>query len=332
MNGFGLFKGFMDGNGQYNYGALMDPLLRYFLVGRDPDLRITDTRKIWRVMVGRVIGAMECAYEEVNTLVGELGLREDPTRVSLSLYVRNAKLNLIRFTRALFPCLVLPSSSSSSSSSSSLEAEEEGEITALRLLAREMERDENNMFPIRAFIARSGYEIRSVPGDGNCGIYALLQALEPEKDYSRVRRDDPHWQAAVQLRQALELGGMVTNPHDIRGQLGFDALPAVGEYFSSRGRRLVVINSTPDRGHSMYSYYGPGEGEEGRYGMQEAGSFEEALKRAGEAPLVLLYRMGHWDAVTFNPDWVPDGSGEEEREEEEDGEEERGEEGTGEED
>jgi hypothetical protein len=193
------------------------------------------------------------------------------------------------------------------------------EMMGVRMLNEEMERDTHNMPSIEADIFWSGYRIRSVPGDGNCGIYSILQAFSPEEDYSHVERDSLQWQEAANLRQGLglpDLAEMVTEMGGIRGQLGFDDLSStVGHYFRVLGRRLVVINSTPDEGHPMYSYYGPGEEEEGHYGMHPADSFEEALGGADDNPIVLLYRVGHWDAVTPRAEDMPLHDDEEEEEE-----------------
>ncbi|MDR1665789.1 MAG: hypothetical protein LBR62_01960 [Puniceicoccales bacterium] len=164
------------------------------------------------------------------------------------------------------------------------------EAMAVALIDRELETQDRNMVSIKTDIARLKYRIRSVPGDGNCGIYALLQAFNSGEDYSHVERDDFHWQEAVNLRQGLgliDLEEMVTDPNDMRGQLGFDALPVIGQYFTILGLRLVVINSVE---HPMYSYY------DGRR-MHPADSFEEVLGE--ETPMVLLYQPGHWDAVTL---------------------------------
>jgi len=50
------------------------------------------------------------------------------------------------------------------------------------------------------------YTLRDVRGDGNCGIYAVLQALHPEQNYLNVQANDERWNAAQTLRNMLPAG------------------------------------------------------------------------------------------------------------------------------
>jgi len=50
------------------------------------------------------------------------------------------------------------------------------------------------------------YTLRNVRGDGNCGVYAVLQALHPEQNYLVVRRNSELWKNAQELRNALPAG------------------------------------------------------------------------------------------------------------------------------
>jgi len=64
------------------------------------------------------------------------------------------------------------------------------------------------------------YTLRNVRGDGNCGVYAVLQALHPEQNYLNVQPNDERWNEAQNLRNALPKGRlrreMAQNASDYR--------------------------------------------------------------------------------------------------------------------
>jgi hypothetical protein len=174
-----------------------------------------------------------------------------------------------------------------------------GEMEALRITLEEVEVANQNLVGIQQQLNDAGYEIQPIRGDGNCGFYAILKALNPGQRYDRVQQGDPQWGEATQLRQTIaDLTGnqhirdMVTTPLGTEDrQMGFDALPAVAQHLN---RPLVVINTTPDAQHPMFAYYN----QNGNHGI--ANGFQAALD-AAHNPVILLYRPGHWEAVVPEP-------------------------------
>jgi hypothetical protein len=165
---------------------------------------------------------------------------------------------------------------------------------------------------IQQQLSDAGYRINHVRGDGNDGFYAILEALtpssNPESSYFKVKPNSDQWQAAAQLRQMI--AHLTQNTHLTQmtatalgtedQQMRFDDLPAVAQYlFQNHQRPLVVINATAAPSNPMFTYYGP-NGE-----PVTTDNFQEALNTTHAAPenppIVLLYRLGHWDAVVPTP-------------------------------
>ena len=59
------------------------------------------------------------------------------------------------------------------------------------------------MIKIQESITNENYFIQNVTGVGNCGFYAILQALKPNSDFSSVQRGGRQWQQAEKLRQTM---------------------------------------------------------------------------------------------------------------------------------
>lgn len=197
-----------------------------------------------------------------------------------------------------------------------------GEMEALRVTLEEVETDRRNIETIQQQLTSAHYRVHLIQGDGNCGFYAILQALHSDQNYAHVQQNDQQWNDAAQLRRAIavapgldHLRGMTTTPLGTEDQqMGFDALPAVARHLN---RPLVVINTTPTTNHPMFAYYDQG----GNH--YEAINFRAALdtgfvassisstpdstlmfdlhtQARREQPIVLLYRPGHWEAVLPN--------------------------------
>lgn len=181
------------------------------------------------------------------------------------------------------------------------------EITTIAGKATELERSEDNLQAIRRKLAAAGYHIQDVLGDGNCGFYAILQALDPARNYEHVDPGDDNWHAAERLRQHMfpndpDLSQMVTRTtSDVdrqRRYLPLDNQNARQAIFAIAGRQVIVINST-------YNSNNPSGdplnnefmilNEDGSITLCE--SFQAALGASEENPIVLLYTPGHWQAA-----------------------------------
>ncbi|MDR0392852.1 MAG: hypothetical protein LBH52_01305 [Puniceicoccales bacterium] len=203
-----------------------------------------------------------------------------------------------------FLTLIFKLKEQSIASSEAKIALEDPAMQSLKATLGEVKAVEQNMQTIQQQLAGVGYAICCIQGDGNDGFYAILEALNPSgglmSPYRTVKQGNTQWQAAERLRQVIaddpgfdHLREMVTTPLGTEDQqMGFDALPAVARHLN---RPLVVINTTPDAGHPMFTYYDQG----GHHGL--AADFQAALNAnptpLDNPPIVLLYRLGHWEAI-----------------------------------
>jgi hypothetical protein len=194
------------------------------------------------------------------------------------------------------------------------------EIQAVALALKDYNMAEQNMPKIQGQLIRAHYNTQPIRGDGNCGFYAILQALNPDQAYDHVQPNDPQWQAAANLRQRIadgnpnlaHLAQMVTTLLGTEDQqMGFDALPAVAQHLN---RPLVVINTTPDADHTMFAHYDQSGTRHGAADFQAALDvdfiassisltpdstlmFDLHAQTQPQQPIVLLHRPGHWEAV-----------------------------------
>lgn len=170
-------------------------------------------------------------------------------------------------------------------------------------MAEDLATTNRNLQTIMPQIERARYTIHPIRGDGNCGFYAILQALYPDQNYTQVIPDTQQWNDAAALRRTIveinpalfALGEMVVGLRDTGGRwMGFDALPVVAQYLKITHRRhLIVINTNPIQGYPMFANYRAFN----NYRPTEARNFLAALAAAGENPVILLGRPGHWEAV-----------------------------------
>jgi hypothetical protein len=182
---------------------------------------------------------------------------------------------------------------------------EDHAMQSLKATLEETKLAEQNRETIQQQLNSAGYEIQPVRGDGDCGFYAILQALNPTEDYRYFiqgesvehRQHLPQWEAAKRPRKDIanmmgnpNLAQMVTTPLGTEDQqMGFNALPAVARHLN---RPLVVINTTPDADHHMFAYY---DQNGTQYGTN---NFQTAMNRVRKMDtVILLYRPGHWEAA-----------------------------------
>ena len=170
----------------------------------------------------------------------------------------------------------------------------------------ESERVAVNMPTIQEQIAEAGYRIQNVLGDGNCGIYAILQTLNPIEGYeSFVAMKN----AAKQLRQRMfpadsPLSQMVTDLGD-EGQrnrwLALDdrgTRQAIFKIAQDNDRQVIIINAVHDPRSDIEDPVNPmfmmldAEGNVTGYK-----TFQNVLRDAGENPMILLYTPRHWQGV-----------------------------------
>ncbi|MFQ6723530.1 MAG: hypothetical protein ACLRFH_03965 [Opitutales bacterium] len=173
----------------------------------------------------------------------------------------------------------------------------------------------NNEGTIISELGNSGYHVQNVTGDGNCGFYAILQALNPNSNFSSVQRGDNQWQQAEQLRRTMfpdvqNLSQMVTNetPQNEREQhyLPLDneeVRQAIFRIAAEHGRQVIVINSVynadfanDDPVNHLFMVLNS----DADNGIVPYENFAAALRKAGNNPIVLLYTPGHWQAVLPN--------------------------------
>lgn len=177
---------------------------------------------------------------------------------------------------------------------------EQGDRVALEMIAADFAVAMDNLRKtIIPQIRTAGYTVYPIRGDGNCGFYAILQALHPDQDYAHVRPGTPQWNDAATLRQRIveinpalfALGEMVVGLQDRGGRwMRFDALPAVAHHLAITYRRpLIAINTNPTETYPMFAIYRT----DGN--IQSAGDFPAALAAAGENPVILLGTPGHWN-------------------------------------
>lgn len=95
---------------------------------------------------------------------------------------------------------------------------------------------------IRLTVGALGYKIQEVTGDGNCGVYAVLQGINHDVSYQNVTQGSDQWNHAVQLRQSISgypdrqhLVNMVTNPSTQGNQrLDVEDLTSVAQHLSQQ--------------------------------------------------------------------------------------------------
>ena len=183
------------------------------------------------------------------------------------------------------------------------------EIATMKREEEELQRSESNLRIIESQIKDQGYRIKDVRGDGNCGFYAILQCLHPDKNYEHVTQRDENWMATERLRREIfptgsNLSQMVTNwPDPLQNNrflpLDLGVLSAITR---AQGRPIIVINSTyvehaafEDPTNHMFITVSPDGGRIFPI------NFGNALRSAGERPIVLLYTPNHWEAVILTP-------------------------------
>ena len=192
---------------------------------------------------------------------------------------------------------------------------DEAEIATIERETEELQRSENNLQIIGPQVRDANYHIQDVRGDGNCGFYAILQCLHPDKNYEDVTQGDENWNAAESLRREIfstnpNLSQMVTNwPDPLQGNrflpLNFEVLSTI---VRAQGRPIIVINSTyvdnpafEDPTAENVNYMFITVRPERSIETSSTIKFKDALETAGENPIVLLYTPNHWKAVTPNP-------------------------------
>ena len=179
------------------------------------------------------------------------------------------------------------------------------EIATIKRETEELQRSEYNLQKIGPQIMEANYHIQDVQGDGNCCFYAILQCLNPDKNYEHVTQEDENWQEAKNLRdifsQDPNLSQMVTNLLDPQQKNRF--LPLEPEVLSRIAQRLnlpiIIINSTyvedaafEDPTNHGFIIVNPKEST-----ITPTDTFKDALETTGENPIVLLYTPNHWKAV-----------------------------------
>ena len=170
----------------------------------------------------------------------------------------------------------------------------------------ERERVGVNMPTIQKQIAEGGYRIQDVLGDGNCGIYVILQALKPIEDYGNITAMK---NAAEQLRQRMfpadsPLSQMVTDLEDEGQQNRWLPLDdrgtrqAIFKIAQDNGRQVIIINATHNPRSDIEDPVNPMfmkvDAEGNVIGYE---TFQNVLRDAGENPMILLYTPGHWQGV-----------------------------------
>lgn len=187
---------------------------------------------------------------------------------------------------------------------------DDSEIATIERETEELQRSEDNLQIIGPQVRDANYHIQDVRGDGNCGFYAILQCLHPDKSYEYVTKGDENWKDAESLRSEIfsmdsNLSQMVIDRLD--PQQGNRFLPldpgVLSMVAQALKRPIIVINST-------YVEYAAFENPTNHRfiivnPMGNTVTFSTALKdafeTAGERPIVLLYTPNHWKAVIPNP-------------------------------
>ena len=153
------------------------------------------------------------------------------------------------------------------------------------------------------------YHIKNVKGDGNCGFYAILQALNPEKDYSKVQPGDDAWNDAVTLRKQMfpngPLSEMVTGDlNENERQQRYLPLDeqnvrrAIFNVAQEQNRQVIIVNTaynSNDNRKDPLNYMFMSIDLNGDTTGYE--TFEEVLMEVEENPMILLYTPRHWQAV-----------------------------------
>ena len=182
-------------------------------------------------------------------------------------------------------------------------------IATMERIAADIERSENNLRIIGPQIEDANYHIQDVRGDGNCGFYAILKCLHPDKNYEDVTHGDENWNSAENLRRKIfstnpNLSQMVIDRSDPLQNNRFLPLDlgVLSAITRAQGRPIIVINSTcvdnpafEDPTNHMFITVSPDGG------RIFPTNFGDALRSAGERPIVLLYTPNHWKAVISNP-------------------------------
>ena len=183
------------------------------------------------------------------------------------------------------------------------------EIATIEREAANIERSKSNLRIIGPQIEEARYHIQDVRGDGNCGFYAILQCLHPDKNYGDGIKDDGNWKAAKKLKSEIfppgsNLSQMVTDLTDSQQRnrflpLDLGVLSGVAQALK---RPIIVINSTyvehtafEDPTNHRFITVSP----DGSRTFPI--NFGNALRSVGENPIVLLHTPNHWEAVIFTP-------------------------------
>ena len=133
------------------------------------------------------------------------------------------------------------------------------------------------------------YKIQGVPGDGNCGIYAILRNLRLEDGQN------------IALRNAI-----FPQNHRMRQNgewLGMEDLHFVASYLGNAYQRdLIIVNTSPVN-PNVVNVINPDDHVYARYVNERwvrYDSLDAALNqesRNANPPVILLYTPNHWQAV-----------------------------------
>jgi hypothetical protein len=136
------------------------------------------------------------------------------------------------------------------------------------------------------------YTLRNVRGDGNCGVYAVLQALHPEQNYLAVRRNSELWKNAQELRNVLPEGHpgreMAQNASDYIRWIEDSDFQHFAQYL---GRSILFIS---ERGQFI---------EYDRNGnIRTYGSLEEAFEQKAQDAIIIYHNgIDHFQTVIPMP-------------------------------
>lgn len=143
--------------------------------------------------------------------------------------------------------------------------------------------------------------VKDVPNDGNCGVWALMQAMDPNKTFSSPTEEQYTKMAKLRTDASAQsrpedknrIGTVATNAMDSEHKIN----PSDFEYFAQLpeiSKPITIINF-----NGSFETYNPD-------GTQAAGQLSDVIGATEDSQIFLLYNGTHYQALTKGSIEKPD--------------------------